>query len=113
MSFYESSRVTDRRRSNRYRLCELLTDTDTGEAILSTREIKEIPRANTDVIHTVQYNEVNRLDLLAHKYYNNALLWWVIAQANNIRNPFADIPTGTRLRIPTIENLYRDGGVLA
>ena len=113
MSFYEVKELTDRRRSNRYRLCNLLTDLETGEPVLSSREVKEITVANTDVVHTVTVNECNRLDLLAHKYYNNALLWWVIAQANNIYDPFAYLAPGTRLRIPTIENLYLDGGVLS
>lgn len=41
-----------------------------------------------------------RLDTLAHRYYNDAELWWVIAMANRIADPFALVP-GTRLRVPS------------
>lgn len=113
MSFYEEIPTSDRRRSNRYRNCKLYNDLETNLPVLGTREISEIRSRNTDIIHTVKYNEVLRLDLLAYKYYNNALLWWVIAQANDIKDPIQGVPAGTKLRIPSIESLYEDGGVLS
>jgi len=112
MSFYEEIPNTDRRRSNRYRTCKLYVDVETNLPALGTREISEIKSRNTDIVHTVQYNESLRLDLLAHKYYGNALLWWVIAQANDIKDPIQGVPVGSKLRIPSIESLYEDGGVL-
>jgi hypothetical protein len=36
---------------------------------------------------------------LSYKYYNTTRLWWTILTANNIVNPFADIPAGTPLKI--------------
>ncbi len=36
---------------------------------------------------------------LANQYYSNIRLWWIILAANNIENPFADIPAGTKLKI--------------
>jgi hypothetical protein len=113
VSFYESADTRDRRRSNRYRTCKLLTDTDTGEKILSSRDVVAIPPNVEDTLHTLRSHEVGRLDILAQLYYNNSLLWWVIAQANDIRDPFMTIPVGTVLRIPALSSLYSEGGVLA
>ena len=57
---------------------EILDGVDTLEHILSAGE---------------------RLDNLASKYYGDEELWWVIALANRIIDPFS-LAVGTRLRIP-------------
>jgi nucleoid-associated protein YgaU len=36
---------------------------------------------------------------LAHTYYGNQSLWWIILIANNIKNPLALPPFGTKLKI--------------
>jgi nucleoid-associated protein YgaU len=38
---------------------------------------------------------------LAHKYYENSKLWWIICRANNIKNPFDEPDVGTTINIPT------------
>lgn len=111
MSYYKEIVIPDRRRSNRYRQCHVYADEETKEYVLSTRSIDEIPKGPNDTYHTVTSYEVYRLDLIAYKYYQNALLWWVIAQANNIRDPFNDVTAGMVLRIPSLTTLY--GGILA
>lgn len=42
----------------------------------------------------------DRLDNLAHKYYNKSSYWWIIARANNIGNGDLVVPIGKQLRIP-------------
>jgi nucleoid-associated protein YgaU len=37
---------------------------------------------------------------LAHNYYDNAKLWWIICRANNIKNPFDTVDSGTIINIP-------------
>ena len=110
--FYESSKNMSRSRSDRYRNCDILKDVDTGENLLSTREPLDIPVRPDDTYHRVQSHEVCRLDLLAHQYYKNPLLWWVIASANDLYDPFESIESGTILRIPSIESLYGNNGIL-
>lgn len=110
--FYtESSRII-KDRSNRYKDCKVLTDIDEGITLLSTREIKDIPSSPNDKYHRVKSHESQRLDLIAHTYYKNPLLWWVIAQANEIYDPFTYIEPGTIIRIPSIETLYGNRGIL-
>lgn len=40
-----------------------------------------------------------RMDMLAHRYYGDDQLWWVIAAANRIVDPFS-LTSGMTLRIP-------------
>lgn len=111
-SFYDEISIKTRDRSNRYRDCTLLKDKETGESIISTREIKPIVEDRTDIFHTVESSEVYRLDLISYEYYNNPLYWWVIAQANDIKDPFQGITPGTLLRIPSMVSLYGNNGIL-
>lgn len=112
MSYYEESRRLNTTRSDRYRNCSLLKDKETGDTILSTRDIDTIPESPSDLFHTVKLNEVGRLDIISHTYYKNALYWWVIAQANDIYDPISNMYPGMILRIPAIETLYGYKGIL-
>ena len=111
-SYYERLRNNSRDVYDRYKNCHLLKDKATGEVLLSTREIVEIPVHPRDTYHRVQSHEVSRLDMLAHQYYNNPLLWWILAQANNIYDPFELLEPGALIRIPNIETLYGHKGIL-
>lgn len=110
--FYKILKDRSGENYNRYRECPLMRDIDTGEALLAGREIVEIPSNPADQFHRLQSQEVCRLDMLAHKYYRNPFLWWVIAQANDIYDPFEYIEPGTILRIPAMETLYGNNGIL-
>lgn len=98
--------------SDRYKDCKVLENIETGEVLLSTRDIFDIPVNTNDNYHRVKSHEVTRLDILAHKYYRNPLLWWVIAQANDIYDPIEALEPGTLVRIPNIETLYGNEGIL-
>jgi len=68
-----------------------------GMRVYGTTYYPEIPIENSD---TFIYSKVDdRLDLLAHKFYGDSTLWWVIAKANGIRG-IAALEVGTPLRIP-------------
>lgn len=110
--FYKESRNKSRNKTDRYKNCPILEDEDTGDILISTREDEEIFKRSTDIYHRVQPHESRRLDILAHIYYKNPLLWWVIAQANNIYDPFYYVEPGTLLRVPSIETLYGNNGIL-
>lgn len=112
MSYYEISKNMKARRTDRYRNCDILKDKQTGDILLSTRDIEEVPYRYSDIFHTVKINEVGRLDLIAYQYYKNPLLWWVIAQANDIYDPFTDMQLGMSIRIPLLETLYGYKGIL-
>jgi len=48
--------------------------------------------------HTVKEGET--LHNIAYQYYKNIKLWWVIAEANHIQNPFDAMTAGLVLKVP-------------
>lgn len=110
--YYHEETLLDRSRFDRYRNCKKLTDKETGQSFLSTRERLDIPTNPSDRIHTVSLEDRGRLDIISFMYYRTSLLWWLIAEANNIYDPFQVIDTGTQLRIPSIDTLYGNYGIL-
>lgn len=63
----------------------------------------EIKKSEND-IYIISVNG-DRFDLLAHKYYNDPSLWWIIAKANNIYGGSFSITPGIQIRIPNDPDL--------
>ena len=77
-----------------------------GVRIYSTTYYPEIPISNNDAF--IVSKEGDRLDNLAHKYYSDNRLWWVIAKANGIKGKSALKP-GENFRIPlNIQRIIED-----
>lgn len=79
---------------------------------LSNPKYLEIPENPDDQFFMVTPKYVDRLDLISAKFYNNVILWWVIAKANNLTNPLS-IPLDTILRIPAKATLYGINGIIS
>ena len=62
-----------------------------------------IPESDDDIYIITQHGD--RLDLLAHQYYNDTSLWWYIAKANSLTD--MNVSTGTTLRIPAKTDFAR------
>lgn len=60
-----------------------------------------LPKDPTDLIYYVENKYENRIDLLATIFYGDARYWWVIAQCNDILDPYFEITAGRMLIIPT------------
>lgn len=97
--------------TSRYKKTDILKDSEGVEFLESWRNIK-ISLNENDRFHQVGPGEKNRIDIIAYNYYDNTTLWWVIALANNIDNPF-ELKVGEVLRIPTLNSLYGFKGVLS
>jgi len=65
---------------------------------LTSNLLPEIVRRPTDTIITAR--SIDRLDLLAHRFYNDRTLWWVIALANKLPGDSLFIEPGLQLFIP-------------
>ena len=77
-----------------------------GVRVYSTTYYPEIPISINDSF--IVSKEGDRLDNLAHKYYSDNTLWWVIAKANGIKGKSALKP-GENLRIPlNIQRIIED-----
>lgn len=68
-----------------------------GKRVLKTTRYPKIPYSIYDLY--IVPNESDFLDSLAYKFYKDATLWWVIAQANGIKATLK-APTGKQIRIP-------------
>lgn len=65
----------------------------------------DIPRRDTDKFTIVEPGEASRLDLVSLRVYKISSLWWVIAYANNIIDPFTECTSGRVLRYPSFDVL--------
>jgi len=97
--------------TSRYRYLYRFTDNN-NRKIIETAEKIEIPVKPNDLFHQVSAGEEDALDSIAYKYYRHEGLWWVIATANNLLDPFK-IEAGTVLRIPDYPSLKGYKGFLA
>jgi hypothetical protein len=82
---------------SRYRNNELKKTID-GRTVLQSKIYPNIPASDDDIFVATETGD--RLDTLAHQFYNNSTLWWIIACANNIHNASIGFKEGTILRIP-------------
>jgi hypothetical protein len=58
-----------------------------------------VPAPSSNDVY-IQVTSAERLDLLAHKFYNDANLWYIIAAANGLGKGSLMVPINSRLRIP-------------
>jgi hypothetical protein len=65
-----------------------------------TYVFRDYPFSPGDLYHQVQAGEEGRLDLISYTYYGTTLLWWVLAEANQIWEPMKGCTPGLTLRIP-------------
>lgn len=83
-----------------------LVELDNTDEVLLLRDTITIDDSAKNQYHVLK--NLDRLDLLAYKYYGNIVedaskYWWIIADANDIQNPL-DLTefVGTQIIIPDI-----------
>jgi hypothetical protein len=90
--------------ANRYINSKTFKDVSNNKTYLETTIYPKISPSDNDIYLIT--DETDRLDLLAHKYYGDSKMWWVIASANNINDATFYIEPGTQIRIPSnIQNI--------
>lgn len=72
--------------------------TKDGRQVYKPKIYPNIPLMDTDVYVATETGD--RLDTLAHQFYGDSTLGWIIASANNIHNASFGLVDGTVLRIP-------------
>jgi hypothetical protein len=82
--------------------------TDTNNIGLGWWERKIFEKDPSDLIYYVENKYANRLDLISDAFYGDARYWWVIAQYNNILDPYSEIVPGLCLVVPTKDRLFSE-----
>jgi hypothetical protein len=90
---------------NRYNTAPTITENVTGTRKLSTMIIPVPPSSNSDVY--IQTTSIERLDLLANKFYGDSTLWYLIAAANGLGKGSLYTPANIKLRIPAATNIEK------
>ena len=83
---------------NRYDSTNQITGSNSFTKKYETVTYPEFSRKESDIY--IISRKLERLDLLAERYYDDSRYWWVIARANNLGKGTFDITAGIQLRIP-------------
>ena len=92
---------------SRYQYTGIKIDKHTGNRVMKTTLYPEIRIADGD--RFVYPLDGDRLENLAYRYYGDSTLWWIIAQANNIRDGSFGLKPDKQIRIPMeISKILKD-----
>lgn len=69
-----------------------------GKRVYRLPKYPKVSASPSDLV--IISKETDYLDTLAHTYYKDPTLWWVIALANNLGNGKMSVEPGLQLRIP-------------
>ena len=69
-----------------------------GKRVLKPTMYPKIPIRDSDIFIYPKFGD--RLDNLAHKYYKDISLWWIIAKANNLDAAHIGLDVDKQIRIP-------------
>ncbi len=72
-----------------------------GDQSLERDLVVYTPSPN-DKLHTI--TAFDTLDLLSYDFYGDSKYWWILADCNNILNPFI-LTTGSNIIIPDISKI--------
>lgn len=64
-----------------------------------------LPLGSDDTVYVVEAQFAGRLDQISAIYLLEPRYWWVIAQYNNVLDPYNEIQEGTILYIPSIDRV--------
>lgn len=71
-----------------------------GRLLLKRNKVEYSPTADKDITHVVRDND--RIWDMSFRYYQKDLQWGVIADVNNVYNPF-ELEPGSEFIIPDLE----------
>ena len=84
---------------DRYKFTKIINNKNTGNRVYKSTFYPKIRIGNADKF--VYPIDGDRLENLAYRYYGDSTLWWIIAQANKIRDGSYALKPDEKLRIPS------------
>jgi len=89
------------KQTSRYKHTNIYEGPD-GSFYFGIWKVPTIEENPYDTFYTVKFSEARRLEKIAFMKYGNVNLWWVLALANNILDPFSELSEGQVIRIPNL-----------
>lgn len=74
-----------------------------GAQVYDIKEKIDTKERDNDIYYTTQEGETLRD--IANKKYENSKLYWIIAEYNNIRDPWVRLSAGKLLRMPSRQHI--------
>lgn len=90
--------------ASRYTYTETIKDQNSRRR--KSTLIIPVPEISANDVYILT-TSLERLDLLAHKFYGDGHLWYVIAAANGLAKGSLMVPRNTRLRIPDADTIQQ------
>jgi len=84
---------------SRYKNTKIKNDIYSNNRVLRVTEYPKITPKESDVVYYTRFDDSYMS--LAHRYYKDQSLWWVIARANSPFKGKFKFEAGTKLIIPT------------
>lgn len=75
--------------------------------VQETWDLDEIAENDRDSYFEVTAEFEHRPDLISKQFYGTEQLYWVVAFANNMTEPFAQTIVGCKLRIPDRDTVFQ------
>ena len=92
---------------DRYRFAKKIRDPKLKVEKYDTVMYPKVELRENDIYIISKFGD--RLDTLAHKYYRDVTMWWLIAQANHLGKGSMMIEAGTKIRIPiAVEEIIQE-----
>ena len=83
--------------------------------VLTKKQYKEYDRVSRYSVFPYYYNRLDEKYIYGItaqlNYYGNPLYYWIIADFNNIQDPYIKLEVGQKLNIPTFNSIEFNIGV--
>lgn len=72
---------------------------------LINNDIKDFQIRRPTTFYTIQYDEIQRPDIISIRNYSKIDYWWIILYVNEIVDPFNELQEGDIIRIPNVKDI--------
>jgi hypothetical protein len=101
-------RSSDRNLNSRYAAAQILEPLTSHSSFIAPWRMPRINPSPSDTLHTVTSGQEGRRDIISLVAYNRSDWWWILALANDIINFLEEPLAGDRIRVPSVQRIYKE-----
>ena len=68
-------------------------------------KFKEFIEDKEVTVRTVRQDEIYNLPLISYRVYGSTHMWWIIAMASDVIDPFSEVTIGKELIVPAVTDV--------